>query len=62
MFKIINWLLQLLDFWLEPVPSLIDLSSTDALIGEGRQPNDADIEAALAERELQSYDRANPYV
>lgn len=62
MFKFINWLMQLLDFWLDPVPSLIDLSSTDALINEGRQPNDADIEALLAERSIQSYDRVNPYV
>ena len=62
MLKIVNWLIELLDWWLDPVPPLADLSSTDALINEGRQPNDADIEALLAERSIQSYDRVNPYV
>lgn len=62
MLKIINWLMGLLDWWLDPVPSLADLSSTEALIREGRGPTDLDIEALLAERSVQSYDRVNPYV
>ena len=62
MLKIINWLMGLLDWWLDPVPSLADLSSTDALIREGRGPTDLDIEAGLAERSIQSYDQVNPYV
>ena len=62
MLKIVNWLMGLLDWWLDPVPSLADLSSTDALIREGRGPTDLDIEADLAERFIQSHDRVNPYV
>lgn len=60
--KFINMLFKLLDQWLDPVPGLSDLSSTDALIREGRGPTDLDIEAGLAERSIQSYDQVNPYV
>ena len=62
MLKIINWLMGLLDNWLDPVPSLADLSSTETLIREGHEITDLDIEALLAERSIQSYDRVNPYV
>lgn len=62
MLKIINWLMGLLDWWLDPVPDLSDLSSTDALIREGHEITDLDIEVLLAERGIQSYDRVNPYV
>ena len=62
MLKIVNWLMGLLDWWLDPVPDLSDLSSTDALIREERGPTDLDIEAGLAERSIQSYDQVNPYV
>lgn len=62
MLKIINWLMGLLDNWLDPVPPLADLSSTETLIREGHELTDLDIGALLAERGIQSYDRINPYV
>ena len=49
-------IIKLIAQWLDPVPGLDDLSSTHAFL------SDMDIEAHLAERELQSYDRINPYV